>query len=101
MWLRDGRSTLDLFGRGFVLLVFGGEASAAAGLSATAQQLGVPLQTVCIEEAEARSVYEKRYVLVRPDGHVAWRGNEMPEDAAAILGKISGQLRTINETIPV
>jgi 2-polyprenyl-6-methoxyphenol hydroxylase-like FAD-dependent oxidoreductase len=101
VWLKDGRSTLDLFGRGFVLLVFEGLASDAAQFSEAARQIGVPLQTVRIDEPAARSVYEKRYVLVRPDGHVAWRGNDMPEDAAAILGKLSGQLRTINETIPV
>jgi 2-polyprenyl-6-methoxyphenol hydroxylase-like FAD-dependent oxidoreductase len=104
VWLKDGRSTLDLFGRGFVLLVFDGQAAdvaEAAQLRQAAQQLGVPLQTAHIDDPEARSVYEKRYVLVRPDGHVAWRGDSMPEDAGAILGKVSGQLRTINETIPV
>jgi 2-polyprenyl-6-methoxyphenol hydroxylase-like FAD-dependent oxidoreductase len=100
-WLKDGRSTLDLFGRGFVLLMFEGQMSDAEPFSEAARQLGVPLQTIRIDEPAVRSVYEMRYVLVRPDGHVAWRGNDMPEYASAILGKVSGQLRTINETVSV
>ena len=36
-WLKDGRSTLDLFGRGFVLLRFGADPPDAAALIAAAQ----------------------------------------------------------------
>jgi hypothetical protein len=31
-------------------------------------------------------------VLVRPDGHVAWRNDELPEDAGAVLDVIRGAL---------
>ena len=37
-WLADGRSTLDLFGRGFTLLGFGADAAEAAPLLEAAQQ---------------------------------------------------------------
>jgi 2-polyprenyl-6-methoxyphenol hydroxylase-like FAD-dependent oxidoreductase len=99
VWLADGRSTLDLFGRGFVLLMFGGEPADVEPFCALAQQRGMPLRTVPIDAAEARAVYEVRYVLVRPDGHVAWRGNSMPEDANALLAAVSGNLRRIDETV--
>jgi 2-polyprenyl-6-methoxyphenol hydroxylase-like FAD-dependent oxidoreductase len=56
VWLAPGRSTLDLFGRDFTLL--------------DCAQLN----------EEARIAYERRYVLVRPDGHVAWRGDKPPGD---------------------
>jgi hypothetical protein len=101
VWLNDGRSTLDLFGKGFVLLVLDGQAGAEAAFCESARQMGVPLEAVRLDEPAVRSVYEKRYVLVRPDGHVAWRGDAMPEDASAVLGKVSGQLRTINESISI
>ena len=45
-WLADGRSTLDLFGRGFVLLGFGADAAEAAPLLEAARQRGVPLTFV-------------------------------------------------------
>ena len=82
-WLRDGRSTLDLFGRGFALLRFGGR---CAGWSAAATEAaashGVPLEIVTIDEPDAAALYERKLALVRPDGHVAWRGDALPRDAA-------------------
>jgi 2-polyprenyl-6-methoxyphenol hydroxylase-like FAD-dependent oxidoreductase len=98
-WLADGRSTLDLFGRGFVLLVFDARPDLAAPLLAAAQAQGVPLRAIAIAEPALRTVYEKRFVLVRPDGHVAWRSDVMPEDAGAILATITGNPRTHNETV--
>jgi 2-polyprenyl-6-methoxyphenol hydroxylase-like FAD-dependent oxidoreductase len=101
VWLGDGRSMLDLFGRGFVLLMFDGQASDAARLRDAARQMGVPFDAIRITEPAARTLYEKRYVLVRPDGHVAWRGDGMPEDVDAMLGTVIGQTRTINETVSI
>ncbi|HEY4072767.1 MAG TPA: FAD-dependent oxidoreductase [Herbaspirillum sp.] len=114
VWLKDGRSTLDLFGKDYVLLVLGGQSGNddAVAFCDAARQMGMPLKTVRIDEPAVRSIYEKRYVLVRPDGHVCWRGDAMPdvspdeagaragESAAAILETICGQyLRKSNETI--
>jgi 2-polyprenyl-6-methoxyphenol hydroxylase-like FAD-dependent oxidoreductase len=89
-WLRDGRSTLDLFGKAFVLLRLGRDAPAVAPLEQAAKRRAVPLETVSLDEAAARSVYQRKLVLVRPDGHVAWRGDVPPGDAAAIVAKITG-----------
>lgn len=88
-WLADGRSTLDLFGRGFVLLQFG-TGSDGDAIAAAASDYGVPLQTVRIEEPAIRELYEAPLVLVRPDGFVAWRGDEEPDDAREIIGVACG-----------
>src|SRR5262249_7452216 len=45
-WLKDGRSTLDLFGRGFTLLGLGVDRSAAAPLIEAAARRRVPLKVV-------------------------------------------------------
>jgi hypothetical protein len=29
-------------------------------------------------------------VLVRPDGHVAWRGDDLPKDCQALIDRIRG-----------
>jgi 2-polyprenyl-6-methoxyphenol hydroxylase-like FAD-dependent oxidoreductase len=84
-WIGKGRSTLDLFGRGFVLLAFNGAAGESAGLGAAAQARGVPFETVAIDDPGLAALYERRLVLVRPDGHVAWRGDAAPDDPGAVI----------------
>ena len=37
-----------------------------------------------------REVYERDLVLVRPDGHVAWRGDRVPDDPAALMDLVRG-----------
>ncbi len=86
--LADGRSTLDLFGRGFVLLRFGD--ADTAGLEQTAAAVGMPLKVADVDGAEAGALYERNLVLVRPDGHVAWRGEFAPNDAAALINRARG-----------
>jgi 2-polyprenyl-6-methoxyphenol hydroxylase-like FAD-dependent oxidoreductase len=87
-WLADGRSTLDLFGKSFVLVRTGGDAKLAAPLEAAAKRRKLPLATVSLD---VRAAYECRLVLVRPDGHVAWRGDSS-RDAAAVVAKVTGTL---------
>jgi 2-polyprenyl-6-methoxyphenol hydroxylase-like FAD-dependent oxidoreductase len=90
VWLRDGRSTLDLFGRGFTLLVLSAKLSDASSITAAAEKIGVPVDVVCLEEPKVREAYEQPLVLVRPDGHVAWRGDAAPANAAEIMEHVRG-----------
>lgn len=89
-WIADGRSTLDLFGDGFVLLRFGGPAAAVDGLVAAARERGVPLRVVAIDRPDVARLFERRLVLVRPDGHIGWRGDDPPADPAALLDRVRG-----------
>jgi 2-polyprenyl-6-methoxyphenol hydroxylase-like FAD-dependent oxidoreductase len=87
-WLAPGQSTLDLFGSDFVLMQFGDAETQA--LQAAARTRGVPLTFHRIDNAAAAALYEKRLVLVRPDGHVAWRGDAPPADALALIDRVRG-----------
>jgi 2-polyprenyl-6-methoxyphenol hydroxylase-like FAD-dependent oxidoreductase len=89
-WLADGRSTLDLFGRGFTLLRFGADAPDGHALTDVAAAQGLPLELVTIDEDEAADLYGRKLALVRPDGHVAWRGDAVPRDAGAMIDRIRG-----------
>jgi len=89
-WLKDGRSTLDLFGKGFTLLDFSGNITNTSTITAAASRVGLPLQSIKIDDPKVRETYERPLVLVRPDGHVAWRSDEMLENAAQIIDKIRG-----------
>lgn len=88
-WIADGVSTLDLFGEGFVLCDLGTDEQTAQPISEIAARLGVPLRRAELPES-VTSLYTTRFTLVRPDGHVAWRGDELPDDTTALLKTVSG-----------
>jgi len=71
----DGRSTLDLFGRGFVVL------SAAEPWCAAARGAGIDAHRIEAPGfAEAYGTGTEGAVLVRPDGFIAWRAREARPD---------------------
>jgi 2-polyprenyl-6-methoxyphenol hydroxylase-like FAD-dependent oxidoreductase len=89
-WLPDGRSTLDLYGRGFVLLRLGRDAPSGEPVAGAAAEAGVPLEVIALDVAQVSELYQRRLVLVRPDGHVAWRADEEPADARALIELVRG-----------
>ena len=89
-WIGDGRSTIDLFGDGFVLVRFGATTESVESLGAAARAHDVPLKVIDLDSTVAAEIYEKRLVLVRPDGHVAWRGDELPADPLAMMNYVRG-----------
>jgi hypothetical protein len=50
------------------------------------------LKAVFVESEEAKKLYQARLVLVRPDGHVAWRADDAPgeEEALRIIDVVRG-----------
>ena len=91
-WLAEGHSTLDLFGKGFVLLRLGRGAPLAEKLPAAGALRGVPLQVVEVINEEAEALYARRLVLVRPDGQVCWRADGEPADALHVIDIVRGAL---------
>jgi putative polyketide hydroxylase len=100
-WLEIGGqrvSTLDLFGRGLVLLTAGGgQAWRDAAESVAAQGSGTGLllsvRSVGRHVVDVDGTFAARYglqdggaVLVRPDGVVAWRTRTLPADPVTALG---------------
>ena len=89
-FLSDGRSTLDLFGKGFTLLRLGADAPHPSGLERAFGERRVPLTIVSIADPAIGTLYERALVLVRPDGHVAWRGDREPDDPGMVVDHIRG-----------
>ena len=80
---KGSRSVLDLFRRGFTLLCFG---DAADGERSKARRnADLPLAIVQIDDRAIGNAYERKLVLVRPDGHVAWRSDAPPREVDALL----------------
>ncbi|WP_406432324.1 FAD-dependent monooxygenase [Streptomyces sp. NBC_00631] len=88
VWLPDGTSVLDHFGRGFVLVVSGSADPSA--LVEAAYHSSVPLTVLRLTDSAAARAYERPLVLVRPDGHVGWRGEQAPADPDAVLDRLRG-----------
>lgn len=88
VFLADGTPIFDTFGPWFTLLRFAD--AECAGLVEAATERGVPLKVVDLRDIHARSIYERDLVLIRPDQHVAWRGNAAPADPMALVDRIRG-----------
>jgi 2-polyprenyl-6-methoxyphenol hydroxylase-like FAD-dependent oxidoreductase len=89
-WIAPGRSTLDLFGAGYVLLRLGANPPSGEALAAAAHDRDVPFKIEDIADPKIAALYERRLVLVRPDGHVAWRGDALPADTLALIDVVRG-----------
>lgn len=87
-WLADGRSILDLFGTSFVLLAFS-EKPETEKLAGAFARRGVPFVVERIKDDGIATIYEMPLVLVRPDGHVAWRGTTI-DDPELIVEVVRG-----------
>ncbi len=88
--LSSGASVFPRLAGGFTLLALGGDQEPTAAFQAAAADLGMPLQVIADTLDGQRSAYGQRFILVRPDQHVAWTGNDPPADAAAVLRRAVG-----------
>lgn len=87
-WLPDGRSLYDLFGTGFTLLVAAdADEDEVAKAVDDAAKLGVPLEIVRPEGVDVKGLYEAGLTLIRPDQHVAWRGDRWTGALANATGR--------------
>ena len=91
-WLNDGASIHDRFGKWFTLVKFGSASTDTAAFAAAAEALDVPLDIVDVAEKAARDLYACTFALIRPDHHVAWRGDSLPADTEALMRQVSGNL---------
>ena len=89
-WLDDERSIIDMFGGGFTLLRFGESAPDPQPVAQAFARRGVPLKVAAIMDPAIGQLYERRLVLVRPDGHVAWRADALPADPLALADRVRG-----------
>ncbi|KRD24662.1 hypothetical protein [Streptomyces sp. Root264] len=77
--LADGTALFDLFHTaGSTLLRFADHDVTA--LTDAATERGVPLKVVDVRDPHAHALCERDLVLVRPDQHIAWRGDTAPTD---------------------
>ena len=89
-WIEDKHSVFDLLGPWFNLVRVGPNAPSGSDFAQAAEVLGVPLNIIHVEADAAEEFYGAKLLLVRPDQHVAWRGDEMPENVTEIINLVIG-----------
>jgi 2-polyprenyl-6-methoxyphenol hydroxylase-like FAD-dependent oxidoreductase len=91
-WLADGSSLYDHFGQGYALVVAtAADKDGVAGFVAGAARAEVPLCVVDHGDREVDDLYQARYTVIRPDQHVAWRGDTLPPATDALFRRITGR----------
>ncbi|TFE36514.1 2-polyprenyl-6-methoxyphenol hydroxylase [Paraburkholderia dipogonis] len=88
---REGTALLDRVPyRSFVLFGSDAHVGEIEPLSQAAALANVPLTWLSVDEPHLRTLLETRFVLVRPDQHVCWRGDAIPADCAALIDRVRG-----------
>lgn len=93
VWLADGKargaSLYDHIAfKGLTLLVTRPGAAGNAGIEAcqhAARSAGIPLSAITPGHPDIQSLYQADFVLLRPDHHVAWRGNDIASATRALI----------------
>jgi 2-polyprenyl-6-methoxyphenol hydroxylase-like FAD-dependent oxidoreductase len=89
VWLDDGTALHDRLGPGYTLLRLGTTATSGS-LEAAFRAAGAPLDVLAVPDRAARAVYGTDLLLIRPDLHVAWRGDRPPDDPRALAAAATG-----------
>ncbi|WJR79936.1 FAD-dependent oxidoreductase [Bradyrhizobium sp. NP1] len=90
-FLPSGRSLYDALDQDYTLLR-SDRAIDVAPLRRAAAALGFPLALLDMDPPEdMRGVFGHALYLVRPDQHIAWRGDKPPADAAVLIRRVSGR----------
>lgn len=89
-WIDDDTSLYDVLGQDYTLVSFDPAASADALVDA-AEARGFPLGVLNCEVPDESNWLQTRLILVRPDRHVAWRGDTLPDDVDGLLDVLTGK----------
>jgi hypothetical protein len=92
VWLNDGNALHDRLGPGYTLLRLGGSQADVSGLERALRAAGAPLDVLDIPDEQVREIAGVDLVLVRPDLHVVWRGNQLVDDPGSIAAVATGRL---------
>ena len=90
VWLDDGTAMQDRVPDGYSILKLGNTDADARGLERAIRARGAPARVLDIPDRIASEIYGYNLILLRPDLHVAWRGNAAPDDAARVAAIATG-----------
>ena len=93
LWLEGRRSLYDELGPDYTLLRFDPGTNVTGIVEAGARR-NFPLRVLDVQVPEVPQFYGHKLVLVRPDQHVAWRGNAEPDAPEDLIDLVRGARST-------
>lgn len=97
-WLPDGRSLLDGLGPAYTLVRFDASVDVTALVDAAARS-NVPLAVVDVGQNSAALHDPEKLLIVRPDSHIAWRGNAVPREPLRLFDRLRGAADQVVVTV--
>jgi 2-polyprenyl-6-methoxyphenol hydroxylase-like FAD-dependent oxidoreductase len=94
IWVKPGVSINDLIGNTYAILRMGRHVEEVDALVSAFKQIGAPITVLDFPQDRFRQLYGANYVLVRPDLHIAWRGNTLPDDPNKVAAVATGYAAT-------
>jgi len=92
-WLDDGSALQDQLPETYILLSLGNKSLDTSKLRQSYEKIGAPVAEVRIESNRLRDLYGFDLLVLRPDMHVAWRGNDAPPNPQEIASISTGHGR--------
>jgi len=90
VWLDDGTPIQDRISNvGYTLLCLNRRHETAA-LEMAFRRRSAPFSVLHVASEPARAIYERDLILLRPDMHVVWRGNNPPDNPAELAALATG-----------
>jgi hypothetical protein len=90
LWLGNGTALHDRIGDGYTLLRLARTPADTTPLERAFTSFGAPLMVLDIDEDRPRDLYGYDLLLLRPDLHVVWRGNRLPDEPAKLAAIVTG-----------
>lgn len=88
-FLADGEPLFDKLGKGFTIICLDG--ADASSLQEAADNLSIPLEQLKIADDANLAGLGAAFMLVRPDQHIAWSDNSLPQDCSSLLKMVVGR----------
>jgi hypothetical protein len=89
IWLSGHRAIQDVLGDDYNFVDLTGSYDTTE-LEAEFARLGVPLEVLHLDEPHVREVYECSLLLLRPDLHIFWRGDALPNPVRTLVEGATG-----------
>ena len=92
-WLDDGSALQDQLPETYVLLSLGKKSLDTSKLRQSYEKIGAPVTEIRIESDRLRDLFGFDFLVLRPDMHVVWRGNDAPQNPQEIASISTGHGR--------